>query len=157
MTGADHQGPAATLAALHAALDRVLHDASRPPTHVVVRSGGESIELTWSAAVAPPPAPEAVPPAPVEAQREPAASEGHLVRAPLVGTFYAAPEPGAPPFVAVGDLVEAGQQVAIIEAMKLMNPIEADRAGRVTAVLVKNGDGVGYDEPLFELDCDGQG
>ncbi|WP_146765387.1 acetyl-CoA carboxylase biotin carboxyl carrier protein, partial [Micromonospora saelicesensis] len=74
------------------------------------------------------------------------------VRAPIVGTFYRAPEPGARPFVAVGDLVRPGQPVAIVEAMKLMNEVIADRTGRVAAVLVEDGQPVEYDQPLVELD-----
>ncbi|MFE2871145.1 acetyl-CoA carboxylase biotin carboxyl carrier protein [Embleya sp. NPDC059259] len=155
MTAVDDEGRAATLAVLRNALGRVLHDAPRPPTKIVVRSGGESIEVAWSAFPGPPPIAAAasagpeVEPAPAP---QPAVPSGHLVRAPLVGTLYHAPEPGAAPFVEVGDRVRAGQQVAIIEAMKLMNPIEADRDGRVTAVLVDNGQGVEYDQPLFELE-----
>ena len=75
-----------------------------------------------------------------------------VVRAPIVGTFYRAPEPGARPFVAVGDLVRPGQPVAIVEAMKLMNEVIADRAGRVAAILVEDGQPVEYDQPLVELD-----
>ncbi|MFI7024614.1 acetyl-CoA carboxylase biotin carboxyl carrier protein [Micromonospora sp. NPDC049900] len=74
------------------------------------------------------------------------------VRSPMVGTFYRAPEPGAAPFVAVGDLVRPGQVVGIVEAMKLMNEITADRAGRVTEVLVADGQPVEYDQPLVALD-----
>ncbi|MBM0277884.1 acetyl-CoA carboxylase biotin carboxyl carrier protein, partial [Micromonospora tarensis] len=66
--------------------------------------------------------------------------------------FYRAPEPGAPPFVAVGDLVRPGQPIAIVEAMKLMNEVTAERAGRVVAVLVEDGQPVEYDQPLVELD-----
>ncbi|MBM0235164.1 biotin/lipoyl-binding protein, partial [Micromonospora sp. STR1_7] len=73
------------------------------------------------------------------------------VRAPIVGTFYRSPEPGAAPFVAVGDLVRPGQPIAIVEAMKLMNEVTADRAGRVTAILVEDGQPVEYDQPLVEL------
>jgi acetyl-CoA carboxylase biotin carboxyl carrier protein len=71
--------------------------------------------------------------------------------APTVGTFYRAPEPGAEPFVREGDEVQAGQQVAILEAMKLMNPIEADRSGRVVRVLVPDGESVEYGQPLFVI------
>ncbi|MGW0505604.1 acetyl-CoA carboxylase biotin carboxyl carrier protein [Micromonospora sp. NPDC003241] len=74
------------------------------------------------------------------------------VRSPMVGTFYRAPEPGAAPFVTVGDLVRPGQVVGIVEAMKLMNEITADRAGRVTEVLVADGQPVEYDQPLVALD-----
>jgi|SRR5215472_18936640 len=80
-----------------------------------------------------------------------AAEEDHLVKSPIVGTFYAAPSPEAAPFVKVGDHVEAGQTVCIIEAMKLMNEIEADISGEVARVLVENGQPVEYGEPLFAL------
>jgi acetyl-CoA carboxylase biotin carboxyl carrier protein len=74
------------------------------------------------------------------------------VRAPMVGTFYHAPEPGAAPFVTVGDHVEAGQQVGIVEAMKLMNPVEAADSGRVIEVLVADAGRVEYEQPLIELE-----
>jgi acetyl-CoA carboxylase biotin carboxyl carrier protein len=80
-----------------------------------------------------------------------AASEEHIIKSPIVGTFYAGPSPEAGPFVRVGDLVEAGQTVCIIEAMKLMNEIEADISGEVARVLVENGHPVEYGEPLFAL------
>lgn len=80
----------------------------------------------------------------------------HVVCSPGVGTFYGAPEPGAPPFVAEGDLVEAGQQVAILEAMKLMLPVEAELSGRVTKILRNDGDQVEYGEPLMALAPAGQ-
>jgi acetyl-CoA carboxylase biotin carboxyl carrier protein len=82
------------------------------------------------------------------------AERGHPVGAPVVGTFYRAPEPGAPPFVAVGDVVEKGQQIGIVEAMKLMNPVEADRRGRVLDILVPDGTHVEYGEPLLVLDVE---
>ncbi|MGW1993965.1 acetyl-CoA carboxylase biotin carboxyl carrier protein [Embleya sp. NPDC001921] len=167
MTGTDGEGRTASLTALRGALGQVLSDAPRPPTRIVVRSGAESIEVAWSdpsGAPTPSPAPPDSEPVAVAARTAdpdrpsdaaPAGEpSGHLVRAPLVGTLYRAPEPGAAAFVEVGDVVRAGQQVAIIEAMKLMNPIEADRDGRVTAVLVDNGRGVEYDQPLFELEPD---
>jgi acetyl-CoA carboxylase biotin carboxyl carrier protein len=75
----------------------------------------------------------------------------HQVCSPSVGTFYRAPEPGSAPFVNEGDLVQVGQQIAIVEAMKLMLPIEADRAGRVTAILKADGEQVEYAEPLVSL------
>jgi len=80
-----------------------------------------------------------------------AATEEHTIKSPIVGTFYAGPSPDAGPFVRVGDFVEAGQTVCIIEAMKLMNEIEADIAGEVARVLVENGQPVEYGEPLFAL------
>jgi acetyl-CoA carboxylase biotin carboxyl carrier protein len=89
-------------------------------------------------------------PAPAQAAPTPAADE-HIIKSPIVGTFYAGPSPDAGPFVRAGDHVEAGQTVCIIEAMKLMNEIEADIAGEVARVLVENGQPVEYGEPLFAL------
>jgi acetyl-CoA carboxylase biotin carboxyl carrier protein len=77
-----------------------------------------------------------------------AASEGHVVKAPMVGTFYRAAAPGSASFVEVGDAVQAGDPLCIIEAMKLMNEIEADQAGIVKAILVENGQAVEYGQPL---------
>ncbi len=83
----------------------------------------------------------------------PAAGEGeHMVTAPMVGTFYSAPAPGAKPFVQAGDEVSAGQVLCTIEAMKMMNQIESDVAGRIRAVLVKNGDPVEFGQPLFIIE-----
>jgi acetyl-CoA carboxylase biotin carboxyl carrier protein len=75
--------------------------------------------------------------------------EGHIVKSPMVGTFYRAPSPEAKPFVEVGQVVKAGEPICIIEAMKLMNEIESDAAGTVKAVLVENGQPVEYGQPLF--------
>ncbi len=96
-----------------------------------------------AAAAVPAPAqgPAAAPEAP--------APEGHAIKSPMVGTFYRAASPDADPFVDVGDTVKAGQTVCIIEAMKLMNEIEADRDGVVKAILVENGQPVEYGEPLI--------
>src|SRR6266436_603853 len=79
------------------------------------------------------------------------AEEEHIIKSPIVGTFYSGPSPEAAPFVKVGDHVEAGQTVCIIEAMKLMNEIEADIAGEVARLMVENGQPVEYGEPLFAL------
>jgi len=75
----------------------------------------------------------------------------HVIKSPIVGTFYASPTPGAPPFVKAGDRVEQGQVMCIIEAMKLMNEIEAEVAGEVIRILVENGQPVEYGEPLFGI------
>ncbi len=77
-----------------------------------------------------------------------AAAEGHVVKAPMVGTFYRAAAPGSASFVEVGDAVQAGDPLCIIEAMKLMNEIEADQSGIVKAILVENGQAVEYGQPL---------
>jgi acetyl-CoA carboxylase biotin carboxyl carrier protein len=95
------------------------------------------------------PAP-AAPAAPPAAEPE-AGQEGHVVKAPMVGTFYRSASPDAKPFVEVGQTIKEGQTICIIEAMKLMNEIEADASGVVKAVLVENGQPVEYGQPLFIL------
>jgi len=125
-----------------------------------ITEGEEKVRITRTQAVssvayAPPPAPQVVnlpPAAPEPAQpapQEPALPEGHVVKSPMVGTFYRAPSPGAKPFVEVGQTVNAGDTLCIIEAMKLLNEIEADRGGVIKAILVENGQPVEYGEPLF--------
>ena len=107
----------------------------------------------FTAPVAPPTAPAASAgqePAPVLASADEALDLA-VLKSPIVGTFYAGPSPDAGPFVRVGDQVEAGQTVCIIEAMKLMNEIEADIGGEVARVMVENGQPVEYGEPLFAL------
>jgi len=76
----------------------------------------------------------------------------HVITAPMVGTFYASPSPGAKPFVEIGDEIKVGQVLCIIEAMKMMNQIEADRAGRVASVMARNGDPVEFGQPLFVVE-----
>ena len=77
--------------------------------------------------------------------------EGHVVRAPMVGTFYGAPNPDSPPFVKIGQTVKAGDTLGIIEAMKMFNPIEADVGGVVQAILVESGQPIEFDEPMFVI------
>ncbi len=89
-----------------------------------------------------------VPAAPKELAKE---EELHIVRSPIVGTFYEAPSPGAPPFVKPGDSVTAGQVLCIVEAMKLMNEIESDVTGEIVKRLVNNGAAIEYSQPLFEV------
>ncbi|HEV2622297.1 MAG TPA: acetyl-CoA carboxylase biotin carboxyl carrier protein [Frateuria sp.] len=105
-----------------------------------------------AAPAAPAPAPAAAPVASEAAA--PAASglpEGHVVKAPMVGTFYASATPGAAAFVKVGQQVKAGETLGIIEAMKMFNQIEADVAGTVQAILVENGQPVEFDQPMFVI------
>ncbi len=78
-------------------------------------------------------------------------TEAVYVRSPIVGTFYVAPNPNSDPFVQVGDTIKAGQTLCIVEAMKLMNEIQADHSGVIAEILVENGQGVEYDQPLFRL------
>jgi acetyl-CoA carboxylase biotin carboxyl carrier protein len=112
---------------------------------VSVSPGPAPAPVAATAAQSGPPtaAPAAVP----EAQ----AIEGHVVKAPMVGTFYRSPSPDAKPFVEVGQAVKEGEVICIIEAMKLMNEIDTDAAGTVKAILVENGQPVEYGQPLFIL------
>jgi acetyl-CoA carboxylase biotin carboxyl carrier protein len=98
---------------------------------------------------APAPAPAA--PAAAAEPAEEAVPEGHVVRSPMVGTFYRAPAPGSKVFAEVGQTVSAGDTLCIIEAMKLLNEIEADQGGVIKAILVENGQPVEYGEPLFVI------
>jgi acetyl-CoA carboxylase biotin carboxyl carrier protein len=120
---------------------------------VRIASGGAVSVTPLGAAAAPataaaPLAPAAAPAA-AAAQAPAPAAEGHVVKAPMVGTFYRAPAPDAKPFVEVGDAVKEGQAICVIEAMKLMNEIEADASGTIKAILVENGQPVEYGQALF--------
>lgn len=96
-------------------------------------------------------APMAMPAAPAEAPAAPAAKSGNVVKAPIVGTFYAAASPEDAPFVKVGDTVKKGDVLMIIESMKLMNEVTSDFDGVVEEILVANGDAVEYDQPLMRI------
>lgn len=85
------------------------------------------------------------------AQGGKALPDGHVVKSPMVGTFYASANPDSPPFVKVGQNVKAGETIGIIEAMKMFNQIEADASGTIVAVLVENGQPVEFDEPMFVI------
>ena len=85
------------------------------------------------------------------AEAAPKVPQGHIVKAPMVGTFYRAPNPGASPFVEVGQSVKEGEPLCIIEAMKLLNEIEADKSGVIKEILVENGEPVEYGQPLFVI------
>ncbi|TDP79350.1 biotin carboxyl carrier protein [Aquabacterium commune] len=115
----------------------------------IVKAGAAPIVMQTVAApaVATPAAPAAAAPA-AEAPAAPVET-GHVVKSPMVGTFYRASSPGAKAFADVGDVVKAGQAVCIIEAMKIMNEIESDVDGTITKILVENGQPVEYGQPLF--------
>ena len=104
-----------------------------------------------AAPVAAAPAPAAAAPAPAEDKPAVAANSGHVVSSPMVGTFYRSPSPSSPAFVEVGTHVKAGDVVCIVEAMKMMNQIEADKAGVVEAILVSDGEPVEFDQPLLTI------
>jgi|TARA_B110000879_G_scaffold112947_1_gene150762 acetyl-CoA carboxylase biotin carboxyl carrier protein len=126
-----------------------------------ITEGEESVRISRGAPIAAfaAPAPLAAAPlvaAPVAAPAAaaPAASEelaGHVVRSPMVGTYYGSPAPGSPVFVEPGKAVKVGDVLCIVEAMKMMNQIEADKAGTIGAVLVEEGEPIEYDQPLFTI------
>jgi acetyl-CoA carboxylase biotin carboxyl carrier protein len=135
-------------------------------TEIEIREGEESVRISRNsgmsvmtphmmmppamsaAAVAAAPAAAPAAAAAVAAPSEPA---GHLVRSPMVGTFYSAPSPGADPFVTPGQSVKPGDVVCIVEAMKMMNHIEADKAGVIGAILVEDGMPIEFDQPLVSI------
>ena len=97
-------------------------------------------------------APVAAAPTPAATPAEAPAETGHVVKSPMVGTYYAASSPESKPFVQVGSVVKEGDTVCIIEAMKILNEIEADKSGTVTRILVDNGQAVEYGQPLFMIE-----
>jgi acetyl-CoA carboxylase biotin carboxyl carrier protein len=119
---------------------------SRMPTGAYATHAPAPVMMAAPAAL---PAPAVT--AAAEVATKPRANE-HVVTAPMVGTFYAAATPGAKAFVDIGDEVKAGQVLCIIEAMKMMNQIEADKGGRVTSVMAQNGDPVEFGQPLFVIE-----
>ena len=132
---------------------------------IEIKEGEESVRISRHGAMAPPMyAPQhmmmpATAPAAAPAAAAPAAEvakpdeiSGHVVRSPMVGTFYRSPSPGAKSFVEVGQSVKVGDTLCIIEAMKLLNQIEADKAGTIKAILIENGQPVEYNQPLFVIE-----
>jgi acetyl-CoA carboxylase biotin carboxyl carrier protein len=122
--------------------------ANAPVTHYVQAPMMAPAAAAPAPAAAPAAAPRAAAPAPEDDGPRPE----NTVTAPMVGTFYSAPAPGAKPFVDVGDEVKVGQTLCIIEAMKMMNQIESDKAGKVVSVLVKNGEPVEFGQPLYVIE-----
>lgn len=118
---------------------------------IVKASQVSAMAAPISYAVAPAPAPMAHGHAPAAAPAAAPVPQGEVVKAPMVGTFYRAPSPGAAPFVEVGQTVKEGQPVCIIEAMKLLNEIEADKSGVIKEILVDNGEPVEFGQPLFVI------
>ncbi len=131
-----------------------------------IKEGEESVRISRQSSVvpaapsyvaAPPaPAPAAAPaPAPAakaeEADKESSSLSGHIIRSPMVGTFYRAASPGSPSFVEVGQHVKVGDTVCILEAMKMMNQLEADKAGVIEAILVEDGEPIEFDQPLMTI------
>ena len=133
---------------------------------IEIKEGEEAVRISRMPVGAQPPQVTHLAPAPATALApavvsEIAAAEGagqtpkpseHVITAPMVGTFYASPSPGAKAFVEIGDEIKVGQVLCIIEAMKMMNQIEADRAGRIASVMARNGDPVEFGQPLFVVE-----
>ena len=109
------------------------------------------VAYTMTPAAAPLAAPAAAVPVAVEAAVT-AEPSGHIVKSPMVGTFYRAASPGAKPFVELGDTIKEGETICIVEAMKILNEIEADKSGTVTQILVENGQAVEYGQPLYVIE-----
>jgi acetyl-CoA carboxylase biotin carboxyl carrier protein len=139
-------------------------ELERGDVKVRIRRGGDTVAAVpdtryYAVHSAPPVAPElgAVPVAPPAPPSAPDAKETepaetlHIVRSPIVGTFYESPSPGSPPFVKPGDTISLGQVLCIVEAMKLMNEIESDVAGEVVKKLVTNGQPIEYGQELFAI------
>lgn len=153
MDGQQLRGPremSGELAEVHHRALELLARLDRPPRNLRIQAGTITVDITWpddNALAGPQPHEQ-----PHDRDTSPETRE--YLSSPAVGVFYHASEPGAEPFVSVGSIVKPGQQVGIIEAMKLMMPIEADRAGIIMAVLKANGEPVEYDEPLFALESE---
>lgn len=121
----------------------------------IVKGGPPAVQVAapaLPAAAAAPALQSAAAPAPAAAPATPAAPSGHIVKSPMVGTFYRASAPGAKSFVEVGQAVKEGDTICIIEAMKILNEIEADKSGTVTQILCENGQAVEYGQPLFVIE-----
>ena len=127
---------------------------------IEIKEGEESVRIsrhgTAQAApmqyAAPMAAPMAAPaPAVAEESPEDALPSGHIVKSPMVGTYYSCPSPDAPPFAKIGDSVSEGDTLCIVEAMKILNQIEADKSGTIKAILVENGQPIEYGQPLFVI------
>ena len=119
----------------------------------IVKGGGAVMQAYTPAPQAAPMAPvQPVPEAPAATIAAPPAVAEHVVKSPMVGTFYLSASPGAKPFVEVGDSIKAGETICIIEAMKILNEIEADKSGTVSRILCDNGQAVEYGQPLFEIE-----
>jgi acetyl-CoA carboxylase biotin carboxyl carrier protein len=120
-------------------------------TKIEIERGATVVATPASAAGTPAPAAQAAT-APAVSEEAAAADGRHPIVAPLVGTFYRASQPGAAPFVSEGDVVDEGQTVAIVEAMKLMNQVKADKGGKVAEILCSDGDWVEFEQPLMYLE-----
>ena len=125
---------------------------SRMPTGTAALHAMPTYAMPMAAPAAPPQAALSAPAAAEAPAAAPRRANEHVVTAPMVGTFYSASTPGGKAFVEIGDEVKVGQTLCIIEAMKMMNQIESDKAGRITSIMARNGDPVEFGQPLFVVE-----
>ncbi|MDE8602291.1 acetyl-CoA carboxylase biotin carboxyl carrier protein [Marinomonas sp. RSW2] len=118
---------------------------------VRISRGGAPVMAQMTAPMMAPQAQAPAPVAPTAAPEAPAAIAGHIVNSPMVGTYYKSSAPGAKSFIEVGQKVNAGDTICIVEAMKMMNQIEADKSGTIGAILVEDGEPVEFDQPLITI------
>lgn len=119
---------------------------------IEIKEGDDAVRINRFVQTATAPAAaSALAPGEPSAAEPSAAPKGHALRAPMVGTFYRAPSPESPPFVDIGDRVKEGDTLCIIESMKMMNEVKADRAGKIEAILVKNAEAVEFDQPILTI------
>jgi acetyl-CoA carboxylase biotin carboxyl carrier protein len=123
---------------------RISRNSNTPPQMMAAPMAAAPMAAPVAAAAAPAAAP-------VAAEAPAPAINGHLVKSPMVGTFYRSPSPSSPSFVEIGQHVKVGDVICIVEAMKMMNQIESDKAGVVEAILVENGEAVEFDQPLVTI------
>lgn len=143
-----HNGLGDVLHSVRQTAADLLAQSPVPPSTLSVRAGTVAVELTFDLTATPVIAAE---PATATAAAKETATGADVLAASTVGVFYHSPSPGAAAFVKEGDQITPGQQVGIIEAMKLMLPVEADRPGRIAEVLVKDGESVEFGQPLFRI------
>ncbi|MGW4814611.1 acetyl-CoA carboxylase biotin carboxyl carrier protein [Kitasatospora cineracea] len=139
--------PVADLTALCRSVAELARTTTRPPSRIRLEHLGTAVEVEWPAGEQ-----QIVAAAPPAADEPPDEGTARHVRAPMVGTFYRSPEPGAPPFVSVGDTVAVGQPIGILEVMKMMSPVEADTAGRVVEILAEDGTPVEFQQRLIAVE-----
>ncbi|MFF2814705.1 acetyl-CoA carboxylase biotin carboxyl carrier protein [Kitasatospora cineracea] len=139
--------PVADLTALCRSVAELARTTTRPPSRIRLEHLGTAVEVEWPVGEQ-----QIVAAAPPAADEPPDEGTARHVRAPMVGTFYRSPEPGAPPFVSVGDTVAVGQPIGILEVMKMMSPVEADTAGRVVEILAEDGTPVEFQQRLIAVE-----
>ncbi|MFG2823885.1 acetyl-CoA carboxylase biotin carboxyl carrier protein [Kitasatospora sp. NPDC048365] len=143
-------GPTADLPALCHSIAELARIRPELPARIRLEHLGTAVEIQWKPVTSPAVGVVAEAPA-APAAAEPETASPHQVKAPMIGTFYHAPEPGSPPYVRVGDTVAAGQPIGLLEVMKMMTPVEADAAGTVVEILAPDAAPVEFQQPLIAV------